>query len=121
VRVTEPIPPPADLDAASKAEWKLHMQLCVAAGTLSVTDLRSFRALCEAAALTARAYKEAMKTGPVLTTEQGAKTHPSWSAWSAASGKYRQWVALFGLAPVAGQHIAPLPAPRAAAKLSVVA
>jgi hypothetical protein len=38
IRLSTPIEPPGDLDKVAQSEWQLHMQLCLQAGTLAVTD-----------------------------------------------------------------------------------
>jgi hypothetical protein len=120
-RVTTPLPPPDKADNEMQREWSLHMQLCIAAGTLAATDLRSFTALVEAAVLSAKAYREAVKAGPIMFGDRGCKTSPQWSAWVAASTLYRAWCREFALTPSAAQHVTPLPAPKTPGKLRVVA
>jgi hypothetical protein len=120
-RLTEPVAPPDGADKETQREWALHMSLAIAAGTISVTDLRSFAALTEAAVLSARAYRAALKSGPIVQSERGCKTAPQWSAWIAASGVYRQWCMQFGLTPMSGRMMPSLPAPKTATKLAVVA
>lgn len=119
-RLTAPLPPPDRADKDMQREWQLHMQLCIAAGTLAATDLRSFTALVEAAVLSANAYREAVKAGPITYGERGCKTSPQWSAWVAASGIYRGWCREFGLTPSAAQHV-PQATPPRSGTLAVVA
>jgi hypothetical protein len=95
------------------------MALCIAAGTISATDLRSFAALTEAAVLSARAYRAALKSGPVAESERGSKTSPAWTAWQTATGAYRHWCAAFGLTPLAARQVPMLP-PAKGVKLEVV-
>ena len=112
IRLTEPVPPPAELDEAAQREWSTHMQLCLMAGTLAVTDLRAFQALAEAAALTARAYREAMAAGPIAHGDRGSKVSPAWSAWGAANTKYIALLAHFGLTPASARLVPELPPPK---------
>jgi hypothetical protein len=86
---------------------------------LSHTDLRSFTALVESAALRAKAYREAMRVGPIIEGERGCKTAPQWSAWVAASGVYRGCCKEFGLLPMAARHVDQAAPPRHG-KLTVV-
>jgi hypothetical protein len=108
-RLTEPVPPPDGMDRETQREWILHMSLAVAAGTLSATDLRSFAAMVEAAVLSARGFRAALKSGPIIQGERGCKTAPQWTAWMAASNVYRQWCAAFGLTPMAARQVPMLP------------
>jgi P27 family predicted phage terminase small subunit len=110
VRLVEPIEPPSDLDKASQAEWRLHMQLCLGAGTLSVVDLRTFRVMCEAAAMTARCYREAQKAGPVTTDVKGnMKMSPELLAWKIAANVYTGLLVQFGLSPASAKSLPQLP------------
>ena len=120
-RLTKPVPPPDGADKETQREWTLHMSLAIAAGTISATDLRSFAALVEAAVLIARAYRAALKAGPVARSPRGSKCAPAWTAWLATSGVYRQWCMQFALTPMSGRMLAPLPEPKTVTKLTVVA
>jgi phage terminase small subunit len=114
VRLTEPVEPPAELDATAAAEWAVHMKLCLLAGTLAVTDLRAFQALAETAALASRAYREAMAAGPIARGDNGSKVSPEWSAWGAANTKYLALLAHFGLTPASARQVPQLPPPKGA-------
>jgi phage terminase small subunit len=110
LRLAQPIDPPADLDRAAQAEWRLHMQLCLSAGTMSVIDLRAFRSLCETAALTVRCYREAMKAGPVTSDIKGnMKLSPELLAWKVAASLYVTLLQQFGLTPASGRMVPQLP------------
>jgi hypothetical protein len=109
----EVLPPPDDLDPAAQREWRIHMAQCVAAGTISHTNLAAFRALTEAAALRRRAYRRALREAPVRTTAAGStKSNAAWAAFFAADAAYRNWIAAFGLIPRVA--LPQLPAPGAA-------
>jgi hypothetical protein len=112
VRLTEPVPPPAELDEAAQREWVVHMKLVLLAGTLAVTDLRAFQALAETAALASRAYREAMAAGPIAHGDRGSKTSPEWSAWGAANTKYLALLGHFGLTPASARLVPQLPPPK---------
>jgi P27 family predicted phage terminase small subunit len=110
VRLAQPIDPPSDLDKAAQSEWKLHMQLCLATGMLAATDLRAFRNMCEAAAMTARCYREAMKAGPVTSDVKGnLKLSPELLAWKVAAGVYTSLLTQFGLSPASARMLPQLP------------
>jgi P27 family predicted phage terminase small subunit len=116
VRLEQPIEPPSDLDKAAQNEWRLHMQLCLATGMLAATDLRSFRALVEAATLTARCYREAQKAGPVTSDIKGnMKLSPELLAWKVAAGVYTGLLAQFGLSPASARMLPQLPPAKGAA------
>lgn len=42
VALTEVLPPPDDLDPMAQREWRVHIAQCVAAGTISHTNLAAF-------------------------------------------------------------------------------
>jgi hypothetical protein len=110
VRLTKTIDPPADLDADATREWSVHMSLLLATGAAGPSDLRSFVALVQAAVLVDRAYKQALKDGPLTTTDGGSdKLSPSWTAWAAASGVYYRWARAFSLVPSAAMPALPMP------------
>lgn len=111
MRLTAPIDPPAGMDRAARGEWAVHMSLAVSAGTLSHTDLRGFQALVEAATLTARAYRAAMRVGPIARGDRGSKVSPEWQAWGAAVSKYTALLDRFGLTPASGRLLPQLPVP----------
>ncbi len=116
VRLAQAIDPPADLDKAAQAEWKLHMQLCLSSGVMSVIDLRAFRSLCEAAALTARFYREAQKAGPVTSDIKGnLKLSPELLAWKVAATVYTSLLIQFGLSPASARMLPQLPPAKGAA------
>jgi phage terminase small subunit len=114
VRLTEAIEPPPGLDVAAKREWSLHMHLCIQAGTVSQIDMRAFQSLVEAAVLSTRAYREAMKAGPVAQSGRGSKVHPAWQAWTSAHARYTALLDRFGLTPVSSRHVTQLPVPAGA-------
>jgi P27 family predicted phage terminase small subunit len=121
MRLDHPVDPPADMDRATQAEWRIHMQLVLGAGVMSVIDLRAFRSLCEAAALSARCYREAMKAGPVTTNTKGdLKLSPELLAWKLAAGVYTTLLREFGLSPASARTLPQLP-PAQGGSLSVVA
>jgi hypothetical protein len=106
----EVLPPPGDLDRAAQSEWRIHMAQCVAAGTVSHTNLAAFRALTEAAALRRRAYRRALREAPVRTTAAGgAKSNPAWASFFLADTGYRTWLAAFGLTPKGALPQLPVP------------
>jgi hypothetical protein len=110
VALTEVLPPPDDLDRAAQREWRIHMAQCVAAGTISHTNLAAFQALTEAAALRRRAYRRALREAPVRTTAAGGtKSNAAWAAFFAADTAYRNWVAAFGLTPRVALPRLPVP------------
>jgi hypothetical protein len=110
VALTEALPPPDDLDASAQREWRIHMAQCVAAGTISHTNLAAFQALTEAAGLRRRAYRRALREAPVRTTAAGStKSNAAWAAFFAADAAYRNWVAAFGLIPRVALPRLPVP------------
>jgi phage terminase small subunit len=111
--------PPDDLDADARREWQWHLPQVVAAGTIAPVNLTAFRGLCEAATLRHRAYRRAVREPPVVTSERGSKTNPSWTAFAITDTAYRQWLAAFGLTPKAGAGLPQLPVP-AGTKLEAV-
>lgn len=116
VRLAQAIDPPADLDKAAQGEWRLHMQLCLSAGVMSVIDLRAFRSLCEAAALTTRCYREAQKAGPVTSDIKGnMKLSPELLAWKVAASIYTALLREFGLTPASARMLPQLPPAKGAA------
>jgi hypothetical protein len=118
VALTKILPPPDDLDRAAQREWRIHMAQCVAAGTISCTNLAAFQALTEAAALRRRAYRRALREAPVRTTAVGStKSNAAWATFFAADAAYRNWIAAFGLTPRVALPRLPVPG---AAPLEVV-
>jgi phage terminase small subunit len=115
IRLTTPIEPPGDLDKAAQSEWQLHMQLCLQAGTLAVTDLRALRLLAETAVMVSRAYQAAMKTGPVSHGDRGSKVSPEWQAWTTSHARYTALLDRFGLVPMSARQVPMLPPARGAA------
>jgi hypothetical protein len=120
VRLTGIVPPPSDIDKATAAEWVTHMQALATIGVAGPADLLGFRALCEASALSAQAYKAARLAGPTTISDRGnTKPSPEWVVWISVSGTYKRWLSAYGLLPSA-QHVAALPAPRTDGNLRVV-
>ncbi len=112
VALTEPVPPPSDLDPAAQREWRMHMAQCVAARTISQINLAAFRALAEAAAARAKAYRLAIRQGPtVATAEGGSKANAAWAGYVAADAAYQRWCQAFALTPRAGAGVPQLPVP----------
>ena len=110
VALTEVLPPPDDLDPAAQREWRVHMAQCVAAGTISYTNLAAFQALTEAAALRRKAYRRALREAPVRTTAAGStKSNAAWATFFAADAAYRNWIAAFGLTPRVALPRLPVP------------
>jgi phage terminase small subunit len=109
VRLTVAIDPPDDLDKDAKAEWRLHMALCLQAGTLATTDLRALRLLAETAVMVSRAYRMALKVGPVSHGDRGSKVSPEWQAWVSSNARYTALLDRFGLTPVAAKQMPQLP------------
>jgi phage terminase small subunit len=112
VRLSAAVGPPDDLDKSARPQWVLHMELCIRAGTLAVTDLAAFRLLVESAALTARGYAAALKAGPVARSDRGSKVSPEWQAWVAANARYTALLDRFGLTPASGRTLPLLPPAR---------
>jgi hypothetical protein len=83
---------------------------CVAAGTISSSNLIAFRALAEAAVLRGRAYRRALKEAPVRSTAAGGtKPNSVWTLFLAADANYRNWAVAFGLVPRAALPRLPVP------------
>ena len=108
-RLETELPPPSDLDADAQREWRTHMRLCIEAGTLSHTALRSFLALVRAAVAVERSYGPAMKSGPTVRTQDGVKASPAWAGHLQASSNYARWAGQFGLTPMTAKHLPQLP------------
>ena len=112
VAVLEPLPPPDDLDKAARQQWAVHCHLLVARRILSISDLPALRALSEVAAAREKAYKAAMRAGPVTRTAEGAERQSAaWGAFIAADQAYLRWTAVFGLSPRWAASATPLPPP----------
>ena len=118
-RLEVEIPPPSDLDADTQREWRIHMRLCVEAGTINHTTLRTFTAMCRAAAALEKSYAMAMKSGPTTRTKDGAlKPSPAWTGYLGADAAYARWARQFGLTPMQAKSLPQLPT--AGAPLRVV-
>jgi hypothetical protein len=112
--LTQVLPPPDDLDAVTAAEWRAHMPLCIAAGTMSAVNLAAFRGLVEAAALRRRAFRLAQREGPTKVTEAGGtKFNAAWQGFYIADSAYLRWMQAFGLTPKAWAGLPRLPGPEA--------
>ena len=119
-RLETELPPPSDLDADAKREWKTHMHLCVGSGTINATNMRSFVSMVQAAAAAQKAYARCMKEGPTTETADGTlKANPCWAAWVSADAAYAAWAKQFGLTPMQGRLLPQLP-PATGGKLRVV-
>ena len=118
-RLETELPPPSDLDPDAQREWRIHMRLCCQAGTLSHTALRGFTAMVKAAAAMERSYTLAMKTGPMVRTQDGVKSSPAWTGYQQASKLYLQWSQQFGLLPMQARLLPQLP-PATGGRLRVV-
>jgi hypothetical protein len=69
--IVSPLPPPSDLDAAAKKQWRVHMTAVTRAGTFAPENLLAFLALVEAATARAKAYRAAMEEGPSVGDGDG--------------------------------------------------
>jgi hypothetical protein len=70
-RLETELSPPSDLDADAKREWKTDMHLCVGAGTINATNMRSFVSMVQAAAAAQKAYARCMREGPTTKSADG--------------------------------------------------
>jgi hypothetical protein len=110
VALTEPLPPPSDIDADAQRMWRVLMVQCVASKTICSSNLAAFQAMVETAAARAKAYTLAMEQGPVQSTEAGtAKTSSAWTAFLATDQAYFRWAMTFGLTPKGGSQLPQLP------------
>jgi hypothetical protein len=120
VALTEILPPPDDLDPLAQREWRIHIIQAIGAGTVGHVNLAAFRALTEAAALRSRAYRRALREGPVRSTAAGStKSNAAWVAFLAADTNYQRWMAAFGLTPKSAANLPRLPV-AGSAQLQVV-
>ena len=120
VALTEPLPPPSDLDPAAQRAWRVLMQQCVASKTICSSNLAAFGAFAETAAARDKAYRLAMEQGPTQNTEAGTtKTGAAWTAFLATDQAYFRWAMVFGLTPKAGSQLPQLPVPGAVALRAV--
>ena len=116
--LTEPLPPPSGLSARARLHWHTHVLQCVAARSISHTNLCAFRVLVKTAAAREIAYRLAIKQGPIQPTAAGGtKTNAAWLAFLAADATPAQ---VFGLTPKAGAGLPQLPVP-GKARLQTVA
>lgn len=117
-RLETEIAPPSDLDPDAQREWRIHMRLCVEAGTINHATLRAFTAMIKAAALLEKSYAMAMKSGPTVRTKDGVKASPAWAGYLGADAAYARWAKQFGLTPMQAKNLPQLPT--AGAPLRVV-
>ena len=108
---------PKDLTPLARGFWKRHAPELASLGLLTVSDVDSFGACCEAWAVM-QAAKKALRgsaTGNVtkLFTADRAhggepRKHPAWTVYKQAESSYIMWAREFGLTPSARVS---LPAP----------
>lgn len=99
-RLTAAPRPPAGLDPAAAAEWKLLAPLLVETGVLTRADLRTLRLLCET--LASAASLDATIKAEGLTIESGSgarKAHPGLNALAVARSQAARLLDGFGLSP----------------------
>ena len=113
VALLEPLPPPSGLSAAGKRWWRVLMLQCIAARTLSATNLAAFQAMVETAVAREVVFRRALKEGPVMLTARGnTKSNASWVAFLATDAAYLRWADRFGLTPRGANALPQLPVPR---------
>lgn len=103
------MPPPDELDPEAQREWRVHMHLCVTAGTINSTNLRSFVSLAQSAAAAQVAYRLAIRIGPLVRTKDSAKVSPAWKAYLETDAIYQRWARQFGLTPQSAKGLPQLP------------
>ena len=110
--IVAPLPPPSDLDAAAKKQWRVHMTAVTRAGTFAPENLLAFLALVEAATARGKAYRAAMEEGPSVSDGGGGmKPGPAWRSYCVADQRYQAWCQQFGLTPHSAKSLPRLPAP----------
>ena len=108
--IVSPLPPPSDLDAAAKKQWRVHMTAVARAGTFAPENLLAFLALVEAATARAKAYRAAMDEGPSVSDgDGGMKPGPAWRSYCVADQRYQAWCQQFGLTPYSAKALPKLP------------
>jgi hypothetical protein len=119
-RLSDPVPAPSELDDDAKREWDVHMALLIQAGTISSSNLRALVTLAKVAAANERAYRMAMKDGPLLRTKNGVRVNPAWEAFSNTAALYLRWCDKFGLVPMGARMLPQLPPARGVALREVL-
>src|SRR6516162_1101739 len=98
--LTQPLPPPSDIDEDAQRMWRVLMAQCIATQTLSSANLAAFQAFAETGAARAKAYHLAMREGPVESTEAGGtKGSAAWQAFLSTDQAFLRWCTAFGLTP----------------------
>lgn len=113
-RDAEPLPkgagldPPADLTPSGRTFWRRHAPELARLGLLTVNDVDSFAACCEAWAFMQQAKTElrgSSKTANAkVTTSDRAhgrevRKHPAFTVYKQAEASYLAWAREFGLTP----------------------
>lgn len=112
-RAPEPNPrdaglePPADLTPAARAFWRRHAPELGRLGLLTVSDVDSFGACCEAWAFMQQAKDELRSSksanAKVTTRDRAhgneARKHPAFTVYKQAEASFLAWAREFGLTP----------------------
>ena len=110
--IATPLPPPNDLDAAAKKQWRVHMTAVTRARTFAPENLLAFLALVEAATARGKAYRTAMAEAPSVSDgDGGIKPGPAWRSYCVADQRYQARCQQFGLTPYSAKALPKLPRP----------
>jgi P27 family predicted phage terminase small subunit len=112
-RGPEPVPtaasvkPPPELTPTAKRFWERHALELSRLGMLTLNDVSSFAACCEAWAFMMAAKKElkatARRDAEVITKDRThggePRKHPAWTIYRQAEAAFMSWSREFGLTP----------------------
>ncbi len=112
-RAAEPVPtaaglkPPDDLTPSARNFWRRHATELSRLGMLTVNDVSSFGACCEAWAFMQSAKRElkatAKKNAELLTKDRAhggePRKDPAWTIYRQAEAAFMAWSREFGLTP----------------------
>jgi len=92
--------PPSWLSKAAKAEWRNVATIMVERGHLTMADLGTLAAYCNAVGLLIDTTRQIEAEGIVIDTKNGPRKHPAISVQGQARDQVRRLAAELGLTPI---------------------
>ena len=104
--ITKAPPPPKDMTAEAKAEWRRVMPVLVDRRALSPADMAAVERYCEATGDVKIARARIKLDGDYVENRLGElKRHPAFTTLRESAGEARRWAAELGLTPASRSRV----------------
>lgn len=105
--VTKTPPPPKDMSAEAKAEWRRVIPVLVERRTLSPADMAAVERYCEATGDVKIARARIKADGEYIKNRlDELKRHPAFTTLRESTAEARRWAAELGLTPASRSRVA---------------